>query len=130
MEIFWGCPPRRRSLLWWTLALICDLRPPLSCQRPRRRETPPPPSSRSIRSSPVRRGRTVRLRSCGVLVVKLLPVRELKSSHCFRTGRSFPPCSLSHSAAQPCPGTIGHERGFPAKIANILYRENVGNRDI
>ena len=56
-------PAQRRSLLWWTLALICDLRPPLNCQRPRRRGTPPPPSSRSIRSSPVRRGRTVRLHS-------------------------------------------------------------------
>ena len=41
----------------------CDLRPPLNCQRPRRRGTPPPPSSRSIRSSPVRQGRTVRLHS-------------------------------------------------------------------
>ena len=61
--VFWGLPAQRRSLLWWTLALICDLRPPLNCQRPRRRGTPPPPSSRNIRSHPVRRGRTVRLHS-------------------------------------------------------------------
>ena len=36
----------------------------------------------------------------GLLVVSLLPVRVLKSSHYFRTGRNLPPATLIHSAIQ------------------------------
>ena len=55
--------PRRRSLLWWTLALAttfdrCEL--PASTSHGEHRA---PPLSRVTRSTPVRRCRTVRLRS-------------------------------------------------------------------
>ena len=88
-------PAQRRSLLWWTLALICDLRPPLNCQRPRRRGTPPPPSSRSIRNSPVRQGRTVRLHS--LVSHSGWPCTDIPSA------QTILPPALGHLAVQTAP---------------------------
>jgi len=79
-------------LLWWTWMLVPTLRPaptvPVHVAEDHR------PALIKAHAWQGRRGRrTARLHSCGLPVVKLLPMRGLRSSSYFRIGRSFPPSS-------------------------------------